>query len=265
MKVRGFLLFDIDGVIRDVSGSYRLAIQETVNHFCSWRPTLSEIDELKTEGLWNNDWDASLELIKRYLKKNKKQKFIPAFIDLVKVFNSFYFGGDPNADCNEWTGLIKNEPLLVSRDFFNELTKEGFIWGFVSGAETPSAKFLLENRLSLKDPPLLAMGDAPDKPDPSGFLKLAAQLTGCSLGDGIAPIAYLGDTVADVLTIKNARKVIPRQNFLSFGVSPPHLHKANQKSMRKIYEDQLIKAGADKIISSTKELINESFDFFSID
>ncbi len=29
----GLILFDIDGVIRDVTNSYRLAIQETVNFF----------------------------------------------------------------------------------------------------------------------------------------------------------------------------------------------------------------------------------------
>ena len=44
--MRGILLFDIDGVIRDVADSYRLAIQETVNHFCQWHPTIKNIDDL---------------------------------------------------------------------------------------------------------------------------------------------------------------------------------------------------------------------------
>ncbi len=257
MKTRGFLLFDIDGVIRDVSKSYRLAIQETVNHFCSYKPTLNEIDALKTEGIWNNDWNASMELIKRCCKKNKELNLIPDMNLLIEIFNNFYFGGDPNGDSNNWTGFIKNEPLLVQQNFFNELTQKGFVWGFVSGAEKPSAKYVLENRLSLKNPPLIAMGDAPDKPDPTGFIRLANKLTNCPLGEGIPPITYLGDTAADVLTIKNARKKIPTQKFISLAVSPPHLHQRSNNLARDVYEKKLNQLGADKVISSTKSLIKE--------
>ena len=38
----GLILFDIDGVIRDVTNSYRLAIQETVNFFSGWRPSIED-------------------------------------------------------------------------------------------------------------------------------------------------------------------------------------------------------------------------------
>ena len=38
------LLFDIDGVIRDVAGSYRRALQETVAHYSGWRPSAADID-----------------------------------------------------------------------------------------------------------------------------------------------------------------------------------------------------------------------------
>ena len=55
---RAVLLFDIDGVIRDVAGSYRRAIVETVQHFSGWAPELDAIDALKGEGRWNNDWQA---------------------------------------------------------------------------------------------------------------------------------------------------------------------------------------------------------------
>ena len=59
------VLFDIDGVIRDVSGSYRRALVETVHHYSGWRPEPACVDALKGEGRWNNDWDASLELLRR--------------------------------------------------------------------------------------------------------------------------------------------------------------------------------------------------------
>ena len=41
------VLFDIDGVIRDVSGSYRRALVETVHHYSGWRPEPACVDALK--------------------------------------------------------------------------------------------------------------------------------------------------------------------------------------------------------------------------
>ena len=253
--MRGFLLFDIDGVLRDVANSYRLAIQETVNHFCDWRPTLQDIDELKSEGCWNNDWEASQEMIRRFQAKKYMSSQTPQFEKIIQVFSSFYFGGDPNADSRHWKGFIKNEPLLVNQDFFKRLTLKGFAWGFISGAEPPSAKFVLETRLGLQNPPLIAMGDAPDKPDPTGLLSMATQLAGVPLGKGVPPITYLGDTVADVLTIQQARKKVPNQIFTSLAVAPPHLHNQQDLEVRTKYESLLRKAGADRIVKNTEEVL----------
>ncbi|MBC7969611.1 MAG: hypothetical protein H7Z11_05680, partial [Verrucomicrobia bacterium] len=64
------VIFDIDGVIRDVGGSYRRALADTVEHFTkgAYRPTPWDIDALKAEGIWNNDWEASQELLYRYFE-----------------------------------------------------------------------------------------------------------------------------------------------------------------------------------------------------
>ena len=256
MNQRGFILFDIDGVIRDVTDSYRLAIQETVNYFCNWKPSTEDIDRLKSEGIWNNDWDTSLELIKRFRKGKNLLIDLPKRKNVIEVFSDHYFGGDPNGENKNWKGFIKNEPLLVNKDFFNQLTKQGFLWGFVSGAEPPSAKYLLETRLGLKNPPLIAMGDAPDKPDPRGLIQLASLLSPIPLGIDSPPICYLGDTVADVWTVNRARKALPSQKFFSYAVAPPHLHKKTNDNARLKYEKQLEEAGADKVLSSTSEVIN---------
>ena len=42
------------------------------------------------------------------------------------------------------------------------------------------------------------MGDAPDKPDPQGFINLSKKLIGDKLGESNIPIAYVGDTIAAV-------------------------------------------------------------------
>jgi HAD superfamily phosphatase len=141
------LLFDIDGVIRDVGGSYRRAIVETVHHYSGWRPDPAEIDALKGEGCWNNDWEASAELLRRRSLALAQASSdgpaslatpegcaeapasaplrLPPFKELVEVFGGFYFGGDPEGDPALWRGLIGQEPLLVEPCFFRELDAGG--------------------------------------------------------------------------------------------------------------------------------------------
>ncbi|QVL54351.1 MAG: TIGR01548 family HAD-type hydrolase [Cyanobium sp. M30B3] len=251
------VLFDIDGVIRDVGGSYRRALAETVRHYSGWRPDAATIDSLKAEGRWNNDWEASLELLRRRGLGASGQPPLPAFDALVEVFSGFYFGGDPAGDPADWTGFIGSEPLLVEPPFFSGLTAAGISWGFVSGAEPPSARYVLEQRLGLLNPPLIAMGDAPDKPDPIGLLTLADQLVrdrgGPGLGTGAPAVAYLGDTVADVLTVMQARRRCPEQRFVALAVAPPHLH--GDEAARGAYEAKLREAGADRILASTAAVL----------
>ncbi|MFM7312717.1 MAG: TIGR01548 family HAD-type hydrolase [Cyanobium sp.] len=247
---RAVLLFDIDGVIRDVGGSYRRAIVETVHHYSGVSPEPAALDALKAEGCWNNDWQASLELLRRAGLGQEGQAPLPAFEALVEVFNGLYFGGAPDGDPSAWRGFIGDEPLLVDRMFFQSLSAAAIAWGFVSGAEPPSARYVLQQRLGLVDPPLIAMGDAPDKPDPTGLLRLAEQLAG-PLGAEAPPVAYLGDTVADVLTVMRARRQVPDQRFLALAVAPPHLHGSEVAARRAPYEVQLRQAGADAVIPAT--------------
>ena len=258
----GMILFDIDGVIRDVTNSYRMAIQETVGFFCGWKPSIQDIDSIKSEGCWNNDWDLSNEMIHRYVQKNNLSLEVPTRKKLIKCFEDFYFGGDPSNDSSEWSGFIKNETLLVKKNLFDELTQRKIGWGFVSGAELPSAKFVLEQRLGLFSAPLVAMGDAPDKPDPTGFILLSSKLSKIPLGDANPPIAYIGDTVADVKTVINARIMIPQQNFISLAIAPPHLHEESNLDKRLSYEVELRDAGADLIINSMDNFKDEIVNLF---
>ena len=252
----GVILFDIDGVIRSVENSYRLSLKKTVFKFCGWEPSYQDIDKAKNEGIWNNDWDLSLELIKRYIKRKNLNINAPSRRNIIECFESFYFGGNPNADSKDWVGFINNEKLLVEKEFFDSLDANGIIWGFVSGAESASAKYVLEKRLKLKFPPLIAMEDAPGKPDPEGFIYLAKKLSKDKLGSSNLPIAYVGDTIADVQTVLNARKKIPSQKFISIGIAPPHLHLEGRKNERSLYESKLNEVGADLILNSVNDLIN---------
>lgn len=265
-------------MIRNVGGSYRRAIQATVEHYSGWAPEPAAIDALKGEGCWNNDWEASLELLRRHQRQTLAPpgakddpsgakgdtsgakgggKTLPRLEEVAEVFSGFYFGGDPAGPPAFWQGFIREETLLVEGEFFADLSAAGIAWGFVSGAEEPSARFLLEERLGLRHPPLVAMDDAPQKPDPTGLLALAERLaaqSGHTLGPHAPPVAYLGDTVADVETVRRARLRRPDQRFLALAVSPPHLHSPERTRQRHAYERRLLAAGADHLLTRTADL-----------
>ena len=150
----------------------------------------------------------------------------------------------------------------MEKELFTFLSANKISWGFVSGAESASARFVLEKRLHLESPPLIAMGDAPDKPNPQGFLYLARKLCKENLGHNNIPIAYVGDTIADINTVNNAKEIIPSQNFISIGIAPPHLHLGSRIKERNLYESKLREAGADLILNKVNDLKNIDIDFF---
>jgi HAD superfamily phosphatase len=67
-------------------------------------------------------------------------------------------------------------------------------------------------------------------------------------------VAYLGDTVADVLTVGRAKEQLPAQRLLSLAVAPPHLHAPELRQERHRYEQGLREAGADRLLRSTASL-----------
>ncbi len=250
-------VFDIDGVLRDVGNSYRRALADTVEEFTggSYRPSPEEIDQLKGEGLWNNDWEGSQELVYRYFEGQGQSRGAIAldYDEIVGFFQRRYRGPNP-ADPDQWTGYITQEPLLVDAEYFEGLTRDRIAWGFFSGATQGSARFVLERRLGLSSPVLVAMEDAPGKPDPTGLFMAVDTLSKHQDLPPNLPVIYAGDTVADMQTIVQARQKddSPRK-WLGIGVLPPHVV-SGDGAYRQIYSDTLNHAGADCVIGQVTEL-----------
>ncbi|PPS40957.1 TIGR01548 family HAD-type hydrolase [Chroococcidiopsis sp. TS-821] len=251
LLVSAIVVFDIDGVVRDVSNSYRRAIADTVEQFTqgAYRPSLADIDVLKSEGIWNNDWEASQELIYRYFEAQGQPRNSLAldYQEIVRFFQSRYRGSDPE----NWTGYICNEPLLLQSHYLNELSSAGIAWGFFSGATRGSANYVLEKRLGLQSPVLIAMEDAPSKPDPTGLIATVQQLTNNTL-DNSTPVVYVGDTVADMYTVEKARSLAPNRVWIGVGVLPPHVQESPQR--RDAYAQTLKVAGAKVIFDNVQQL-----------
>ena len=249
---KAIVVFDIDGVVRDVAGSYRRAIADTVEQFTdkAFRPTSADIDRLKSEGIWNNDWEATQELVYRYFEaQGKERERLPLdYNALVDFFQSRYRG----LDDQEWTGYICNEPLLLEPSYLEQLSAAGIPWGFFSGAPRAEAAYVLEKRLGLVSPVLIGMEDAPGKPDPTGLLAAVQQLEQQHGVDTSTPVIYVGDTVADMYTVDKARINFPGRNCIGVGILPPHVQETPERL--NAYASTLIASGATIICSNVQEL-----------
>jgi len=243
------VVFDIDGVVRDVADSYLRALADTVEHFTqhAYRPTLAEVDLLKAEGLWNNDWEAAQELIYRFFEAQgqSRSSLDLNYQELVDFFQERYRG-------RNWDGYIQDEPLLISPAYLNQLTATQIAWGFFSGATRASATYVLETRLGLRPPVLVAMEDAPGKPDPTGLIDAVRQLTDQYPDAAETPVLYVGDTVADLQTVQRASRLQPSRTWVGVGVIPPHV------SDRATYRTRLHTAGAVLVLNDVEELTVEA-------
>ncbi len=215
------LLFDMDGVLADVSGSYRLAIQATAR---SWGLELSmqAISSAKAEAGSNNDW----LLTQRILERAGKHLSLS---EVTARFESFYQGGDGRP------GLRENEVLAVSCETLARLAKR-YPLSIVTGRPRVDAeRFLAEQDIGQYFQAVLCMEDGPPKPDPA-ILHKAMQAT------GVQSAWMLGDFPDDI-TAARAASVLP------IGVVPPG-------SDPQLSRDRLIASGAACVLSATDELEN---------
>ena len=252
-QLKAIIVFDIDGVIRDVGNSYRKAIADTVEEFTAgaWRPTMEDLDNLKSEGIWNNDWEASQELTYRYFEAldQSRESVGLNYERIVEFFQERYRGKHPEL----FDGYIADEPLLVSAHYFQQLNDHQFGYGFFSGATRGSAEFVIKRRLKLDNPVLVAMNDAPSKPDPTGMFDAIVQIeTRSETRSSNVPGFYLGDTVADMYTVVKAREEKPARKWIAVGILPPHVQTSETRQAD--YAQKLMSAGAEIVLSNVEKL-----------
>jgi len=217
------LIFDIDGVLIEVSKSYRKAIQETVKFFSGKKITNSEIQEIKNKESLNNDWEITKRILTKY------NKIIP-IKKVVKKFQEFYLGKNFN-------GFIKNEKLLINKNILKNLYKK-YELAIFTGRPKKEAKFILDY-FKIKEffSTLICMEDyAKGKPNPEGLKKIISTSV-------FKKAIYFGDSVADLESAKNAK-------IESIGVM------SNQKYSVET-QVALKKAGAKAILNNINEIEGE--------
>lgn len=185
MEVAGTLVFDMDGVLVDVSESYRATIVETVRHFTGTVVERELIQSYKNQGGWNNDW-----LLSQKIVLDISGQDIP-YATVIEVFQSYFFG--PNND-----GLVMRERWLPKNGLLERLQQRQALCIF-TGRLRDEAQFTLTRFVpSLQWSMIVGDDDVKTpKPAPEGLLKIAAAHPGSEL-------TYLGDTVDDARSARAA-------------------------------------------------------------
>lgn len=184
------LLFDLDGVIADVSESYRTAIRRTAASF-GVEIAPNDIEDVKSAGDANDDWMVTDRLL-------RSAGVEADFDEIVRRFQSIYLGeGDR-------PGLRERERSLMDTNDLRAAIGDRPV-GVVTGRPRSEAEwFLRRSDLDSMVDVLVAREDAPLKPDPRGVELALDRL-------GIRTAWFLGDTEDDLLAARRVRgrRVLP--------------------------------------------------------
>lgn len=203
LEIKPTIVFDMDGVLVDASGSYRVAVKNTFHHFSNKEISFEEISAAKKLGGLNNDWDLTDYLLKKY-------GFEVNYDEIVGVFQSHY------------EKLADTEGMLVNKSFFDELAPNYNLVIF-TGRLKEEAYFTL-NKHGLTDyfNPIITMHEVGldhQKPDCRGLEIIKDKII-------TDKIYYLGDTVDDMTCAITA-------NVNGIGVLPPQDKSEDLKNVLK--------------------------------
>ena len=180
--MKPMLVFDMDGVLVDVTESYREAIAQTVEHFTGARISNDRIQDYKNSGGWNDDWQLSHHIVTR-------AGVAVSFEDVKGHFQSIFTGAE---------GLIMREKW-VARPGLLEQLNQNFKFALFTGRPKAEAEFTLRRFApGLVFDPIVGMYEVRNhKPAPEGLLSIRK----CQ---GDRPMFYIGDTVDDARCAKAA-------------------------------------------------------------
>jgi len=191
------MIFDMDGVLVDVTDSYREAIIRTVEHFTGKTITREQIQEYKNQGGWNNDWLLSQKLCSDLGLE------LP-YETVVDQFNDFFLK----------QGLIHRERWLPRNGLLEGLAQR-FELAIFTGRSMIEAEITLQREGWLGRLLLVTSDEVlNEKPAPDGLLKIAALRPSKQL-------LYIGDTVDDARCARAA-------NVPFIGIAAPNSPKRDE-------------------------------------
>ena len=193
------VLLDMDGVLVDVHGSFRRAVDETVAAFAGAPPPPGRVQALKDGGGFNNDWVLSHALVR------EAGVDVP-YEAVVAAFQARYRGAD-------FDGLIATEPALIRTETLADLAAHVRLALVTGRPEADAAWTLRRFGWDAYIPVVVGMDEQAgrEKPHPFGVLRALERL-----GARPETALFAGDTVDDIRAAI-AAGVVP------VGVVPPGL------------------------------------------
>jgi HAD superfamily hydrolase (TIGR01548 family) len=203
------LIFDVDGVLVDVRGTYWRSALETVRYLTGKRVTYAELHQWKSKPGFNDDWS----MVAAWATALGK----PISYDEARfAFEKFYWGSDGKP------GNVHNEKILVSTsqvekwaqhfelNLFTGRTRQEFSYTF---DHWPATKYFQT---------VITMDDARKKPHPEGLQMILGRRDP-------ATALYVGDNIDDALAAREAR--VP---FLAIIARDEHRYRERAAQFREL-------------------------------
>jgi histidinol-phosphate aminotransferase len=187
------LLLDMDGVLADVSHSYRQAVIETAAHY-GVTLTYEDVAKAKDEGGANNDWEVTQRLMQR-------RGVDVGLKEVTHTFETLYQGTSTQP------GLRSTERMIVPQTCLEALAQRYPVAVVTGRPRKDAVRFVEEHGLQPFIKTMVCMEDGPLKPRPEPVQKALQQL-------GITRAWMVGDTPDDIHAARKA-------GVLGIGVTAP--------------------------------------------
>jgi len=179
------IIFDVDGVLVDVRGSFHRTVIETVRFFTGKRVTRAELHRWKNQSGFNDDWKLSTAWVHSLGGKAPYEEVKRKFVEI-------YWGEDGK-------GNVSREKWLLPRASLRRLARRAELALFTGRVrkETDYTLDRLRVREFFRD--IVTAEDVKRlKPDPEGLLKILS-------GRQPSRALYIGDNIDDALAAQAAQ------------------------------------------------------------
>ena len=215
------LIFDVDGVLVDVRGSFHRTVLETVEFFTGQKVTEAELHAWKNRSGFNDDWVLSTAWVQSLGGKFE-------FAEVKQKFVELYWGknGEGNVSREQWLLPIPTLKRLAQK---SELA-------IFTGRTHRELDYTLDHaQVREFFTTIITVEDVTHpKPNPEGLFKILR-------GRNPASALYIGDIIDDALSAAAA-------NIRFLGVLPPEESKREERAA------SMIESGAVSILNNIRQL-----------
>lgn len=204
------LIFDVDGVLVDVRGTYWRTALETVRQLSGRRVTYAELHRWKAKPGYNDDWRMTADWV--------TSLGTPTTYEAARAaFNNFYWGSESRP------GNVLNEKLLITPRQIEKWAGR-YELNLFTGRNRREFTFTFEKWPAARHfRTVVTMDDVTKiKPHPEGLHKILA-------GRDPGAALYLGDNIDDALAAREAG--VP---FMAIIAAHEHGYRARAAAFRKL-------------------------------